>query len=137
MNEAINSILLDLLYACLIALVPVAIAGVRAFAKYATEYFVSKTRSEQASSIIVDVTKFATDAVTYTMQTYVDTLKAQGKFDADAQEIAFQKSFSAAKSFISDEYRELFESVYGNLDDYLKIVIEAKVQELKLTKGTK
>ena len=132
MHDTLNTVLLDLLYVFLIGVIPVLIQAVKVLAKHVTAYYNSKTKNEQLKSVLDTITKFTTEAVTYTMQTYVDSVKNDGKFNKESQAIAFDKAMSSAKEFISDEYKELFESVYGNLEDYLAILIEAKVKELKL-----
>jgi hypothetical protein len=136
MSETLNGILLNLLYAFLIAAIPICGAGIKAVSAKVVEYYTTKSKSEQLNNILVDITNFGADAVTYVMQTYVDSLKKQGKFDEEAQKEAFNMAMESAKQFISDESQELFESVYGNLEDYLEMVIEAKVKELKMKQNT-
>ncbi|MDR2046518.1 MAG: hypothetical protein LBP79_01205, partial [Clostridiales bacterium] len=63
--------------------------------------------------------------------TYVDTLKAQGVFDADAQKAALEQALSAAQSSISADAKTIFAANVGNLDDWLTTAVEAAVKASK------
>ena len=67
------------------------------------------------------------DCVLATSQTYVDTLKKQGKFDEEAQKIAFQKSFEAVMLILNDDAKEYLSNIYGDLTTYVTQLIEAEV----------
>ena len=47
-----------------------------------------------------------TDCVIATNQTYVEALKAQGAFDAEAQKVAFQKTLDAILAILTDDAKE-------------------------------
>ena len=72
------------------------------------------------------------DAVLHVNQTYVDSLKASGKFDKDAQNEAFNKAYSEAINLISDGTKEIIEEVYGSFDEWLKSKIESSVKRAKI-----
>lgn len=74
-----------------------------------------------------------TKAVQTTFQTYVDTLKAQGKFDKEAQLTALQKSKDTAAALITDEAKKAISEVYGDFDKWLVATIETLVREDKKT----
>ena len=71
------------------------------------------------------------DCVLATSQTYVDTLKKQGKFDEEAQKIAFQKSYDAVMLILNDEAKEYLSNIYGDLTTYVTQLIEAEVNRNK------
>ena len=71
------------------------------------------------------------DCVSATTQTYVSTLKAEGKFDAEAQKIAFTKTFDAVMAILTDEAKEYLTNIYGDLEIYLTAKIEAEVKAQK------
>ena len=71
------------------------------------------------------------DCVSATTQTYVSTLKAEGKFDAEAQKIAFTKTFDAVMAILTDEAKEYLTNIYGDLEVYLTAKIEAEVKAQK------
>ena len=56
-----------------------------------------------------------TECVMATTQTYVDTLKKEGKFDGEAQKIAFSKTFDAVLAVLNDDAKEYFKSVEAQI----------------------
>lgn len=74
-----------------------------------------------------------TSCVVATNQTYVETLKAQGKFDAKAQEIAFQMTSSAVIEILSDDAKIYLTTAVGDLNTYITKKIEAEVNGNKIT----
>lgn len=74
-----------------------------------------------------------TKAVQTTFQTYVDALKAQGKFDKEAQLTALQKAKDTATALITDEAKRVIAEAYGDFDKWLASTIETLVREDKRT----
>lgn len=72
-----------------------------------------------------------TTCVSATTQTYVDALKKQGKFDAEAQKVAFQRTYDAVIATLTDEAKEYLTVVYGDLTAFLTARIEAEVKAQK------
>lgn len=66
-----------------------------------------------------------------TTQTYVDSLKKEGAFDADAQKVAFSKTYTNVMKILSEEAKEYLTEALGDLEAYVYNRIEANV---KLTK---
>ena len=66
-----------------------------------------------------------------TNQTYVDSLKAKGTFTVEAQKEAFENTYYAVTELLSDELNNFIETSYGDVENYLTTLIEAKVNELK------
>lgn len=77
-----------------------------------------------------------TNVVTSTNQTYVDSLKAQGKFDAEAQKKAFEMSYNTILSILGEEVRTYLSEVLGDLDEYIRTAIERQVSLGKLIPST-
>ena len=71
------------------------------------------------------------DCVLSTTQTYVEALKKAGKFDADAQKIAFTKTYTNVMAILSKDAKKYLEETIGDLETYVYNKIEA---EVKLTK---
>ena len=67
------------------------------------------------------------NCVAATSQTYVDSLKAQDKFDAEAQKIAFNKTYETVLLLLTDEVKEYITMAYGDLKTYLTAKIEAEI----------
>lgn len=86
-----------------------------------------KVENEVAQKYINMALDTIAECVVATNQTYVDSLKAQGKFDAEAQKVAFQKTFDNVLLLLTDEAKEYLAAVYGDLNNYLTTRIEAQV----------
>ena len=71
-----------------------------------------------------------TQYVLATIQTYVDSLK-KGAFDADAQKVAFTKTYTNVMKILSTKTKEYLTEVLGDLEAYIYNRIEANI---KLTK---
>ncbi len=70
-----------------------------------------------------------------TNQTYVDALKAQGKFDAEAQKVAFQMTYDSVIKTLGTEAQKYLSEAVGDLNIYIKNAIEANVNVNKVTQG--
>jgi hypothetical protein len=71
------------------------------------------------------------DCVLSTTQTYVEALKQEGKFDANAQKIAFTKTYTNVMAILNKDAKKYLEEAIGDLETYVYNKIEA---EVKLTK---
>lgn len=69
--------------------------------------------------------------VSATTQTYVDALKKQGKFDANAQKVAFQMTLEAVMSVLTEEAKIYLTNIYGDLSAFIASKIEAEVKAQK------
>ncbi len=69
--------------------------------------------------------------VSATTQTYVDSLKKQGKFDGEAQKEAFKMTYDAVIATLTDEAKEYLVAAYGDLTAFLTARIEAEVKAQK------
>lgn len=67
------------------------------------------------------------NCVIATNQTYVDTLKAEGKFDGEAQKIAFQKTYDSVMAILSEDAKIYLNEAIGDLQAYIINQIEAQV----------
>ena len=111
-----------------------------ALSGFAVAWLRKKTQEITANINDATVRKYvdlASDAVTKavqtTFQTYVDALKAQGKFDKEAQLTALQKAKDTATALITDEAKRVIAEAYGDFDKWLASTIETLVREDKRT----
>jgi hypothetical protein len=127
---------LDLLYdifkVCIIPLLGLLTTFVIRLLDKKSEEAKAKTDNETYKKYITMLTDTITDCVTATNQTYVDALKAQGKFDAEAQKAAFDQTYKAVLTILSDEEKKYLTSVVGDLNIYITNKIEAVVNTNKI-----
>lgn len=71
------------------------------------------------------------DCVLATTQTYVEALKKEGKFDLDAQKIAFTKTYENVMAILADEAKQYLQTAIGDLSAYVENMIEAEVNRNK------
>ena len=76
---------------------------------------------------MVMLTQTISDCVIATNQTYVESLKQQGKFDLDAQKEAFNLTKDAVLSILSEEAQVYLSTAVGDLNAYITKKIEAEV----------
>ena len=70
-----------------------------------------------------------------TNQTYVETLKAQGKFDAEAQKEALKKTYDAVMAILTEDAINYLKEVLGDFDAYVNTMIESQVNMQKTIVG--
>ena len=88
----------------------------------------NKVDSDTADKYIAMLTDTITNCVVATNQTYVDALKKEGKFDAAAQEIAFQLTKEAVLEILNEESKNYLSALYGDLDKFISYKIESEVK---------
>lgn len=70
-----------------------------------------------------------------TNQTYVETLKAQGKFDAEAQKEALKKTYDAVMAILTEDAINYLKEALGDFDAYVNTMIESQVNMQKTIVG--
>ena len=98
-----------------------------------SEEIKTKTDNEMLDKYLSMLAETITKCVIATNQTYVETLKKQGKFDEEAQKIAFQKTYEAVIAIINDDAVEYLTAAMGDFETFLMESIEAEVNENKGT----
>ena len=78
-----------------------------------------------------EVVDMVVNVVQSTNQVMVDTLKNKGEFTQEAAIEAFNKSKETALKMLSDDAALIIEDVYGDVSEYLDVLIEATVRDLK------
>ena len=86
---------------------------------------------QDTSRTKLSVTQLTQNAVVYVSQVFVDDCKKSGNFDKEAQAKAFNMAKTAALNMISDNAKKYIEKYCGDLDEWLKIQIEAAVKTNK------
>ena len=76
-------------------------------------------------------TDIVVNAVRSVFQTYVESLKASGSFNAEAQLIALNKAKDIALEQMTDEVKEFISKNYGSVDAWLTTTIESTINLIK------
>lgn len=87
----------------------------------------AKTNNELYNKYIDMLEQTIINCVIATNQTYVDALKAEGKFDVEAQKIAFQKTYDSVMAILSEDAKSYLNEAIGDLQTYIINQIEAQV----------
>lgn len=87
----------------------------------------TKTNNELYNKYIDMLNQTVTNCVMTTQQTYVDSLKKQGKFDLEAQKKAFEDTYKAVLELLPSEARNYLQSISLDLNEYIKSMIETRV----------
>jgi hypothetical protein len=87
-----------------------------------------KTNDETAKKYLDMLNETISNAVLATTQTYVESLKKQGKFDAEAQKIAFQQTYEAVMRVLTADAIKYITASVGDLETYITNKIEADVK---------
>ena len=95
--------------------------------KVKTQTIVSSIDNEIAEKYVKMLSDTITDCVIATNQTYVDNLKKENAFTAEAQEQAFQQTYNAVMNILSEEAQMYLSEIYGDLQKYITQKIEAEV----------
>lgn len=77
------------------------------------------------------VIKTVLNCVVAVNQTFVDSLKRRGEFNADAAREAFEMCKNMALKILSEDAKNIIANIYGNVDEYLDILIESTVNQVK------
>lgn len=117
---------------CVIPLLGVLTMYLVQFIKMKSQEIADKTDSELADKYIQMLTDTITTCVIATNQTYVESLKKQGKFDAEAQKEAFNLTYNAVMAVLTDEAKHYLAAIYGDLTAYITTRIEAEVNVSKI-----
>jgi hypothetical protein len=119
----------------IISLVALVITAVVSILSIKVHAYLETLKNDKIRSVVVNsydhLSKVAEDAVLYVKQTLVDDLKKNGCLSSDAMELVME----AAKSYIFQNTAlavlEVMEEEFGDLDDVVRSLIEAKVGKLK------
>lgn len=62
-----------------------------------------------------------------TNQTYVNSLKDQGKFDAEAQQKAFNQTYESIINILGQDAISYLNNIFGDLNQYISSKIESEI----------
>lgn len=87
----------------------------------------AKSAPSEYSEIIYGLENIVNKAVITTNQTFVNELKKQGKFDKEAMEAAYNKTFNSIVASLSQSFFEYIDEEAIDIDTLLKNMIETSV----------
>lgn len=94
-------------------------------------YLNSKIKDANAKILLTTATDIVINAVRSVFQIYVDSLKASGSFDAQAQTQALTKAKDIVLSQMTDEVKNFIDKNYGSIDAWLTTNIESTINLIK------
>ena len=87
----------------------------------------AKTENDKADKYIDMLAETISACVIATNQTYVEVLKKQNAFTAEAQKEAFNLTYNAVMSILTDDAKDYLAEIYGDISAYITNKIEAEV----------
>ena len=112
---------------CLIPLLAILTKYLVAWIQVKTKELTDTKDNEMFTKYMTLLSDTVIDCVVATNQTYVNTLKEQGRFDAEAQKEAFNKTYEAVMRILTDDAKKYLGEVLGDLDLYINTLIESQV----------
>lgn len=121
------SLLYQILEVCIIPLLGLATAYLIKFINVKSTEIKNKVDNDNADKYIQMVTETISACVIATNQTYVEALKKQNAFTAEAQKEAFQLTYNAVMTILTDDAKRYLAEIYGDVAAYITTKIEAEV----------
>ena len=90
-----------------------------------------KSDNEKVDKYLDMLNVTITNAVLATTQTYVEALKGKNAFDKEAQQKAFDMTYNAVMSVLTEEAKKYLATAVGDLNLYVTNQIEATVKMTK------
>lgn len=88
-------------------------------------------KSDTQARYLKKVGELVRAAVVQVQQTYVEDMKAAGKFDSELQKVAFQKARDAVLYMLNEETKKIVIDAVGDFDVYIRNKIEEAVSDIK------
>lgn len=139
MEPTVLELLSKIFEVCVIPLLGVLTTFVIAYLKAKKEEILAKVsanktqeQQELMSKYLNMVEETVRNCVLATNQTYVDSLKAEGKFDAEAQKVAFNKTLNAVLAILNEDAKNYLTQIFGDLNVFLSNLIESQVNINKI-----
>ena len=122
-----TELLIQIFEVCIIPLLGVLTTFAIKFINTKTNEISEKVYNETQQKYLIMLNDTIIECVIATTQTYVESLKKQNQFDAEAQKKAFDETYKAVVAILTDEAKEYIAEAVGDLDLYITQKIEATV----------
>lgn len=123
--------LMELLQILLTIFIPVITSVLTVFVKKWVDKYIEKVSNDGIKELILEGTDIILDAVDYTQQTYVESLKSTQSFDITAQKEALNIAKDRAFTLMSRDIINAIENRYGEINTYIETVIESAIAQSK------
>lgn len=125
------NILQQIFELCIIPLLAIITRSLVIYISTKKDELKNKTDNELAKKYLDLLNETIANCVIATNQTYVEALKKENAFTADAQKAAFEKTYQAVIATLSEEAQKYLPEVVGDLQTYITQKIEASVNQNK------
>lgn len=125
-------LLYEILQVCVIPLLGVLTAYIVKFINMKSVEIQANVDNDMADKYIAMVADTVSACVIATNQTYVEALKKNNAFTAEAQKEAFTLTYNAVMAILTDEAKEYLAEIYGDVAAYITNKIEAEVNISKI-----
>ena len=125
-------LLYQILEVCVIPLLGVLTAYLVKYIKIKSAEIQATVDNNTADKYIALLSDTITACVIATNQTYVEALKKNNAFTAEAQKEAFKLSYDAVMAVLTEEAEKCLSEIYGDLAAYITTKIEAEVNLSKI-----
>ncbi len=122
----------EILQVCVIPLLGVLTAYIVKFINAKSVEIQHNVDNDNADKYIAMVTDTISACVIATNQTYVEALKKQNSFTAEAQKEAFQLTYNAVMAILTEDAKKYLAEIYGDVAAYITNKIEAEVNISKI-----
>ena len=126
------TLLYQVLEMCVIPLLGILTAYVVKFINAKSLEIQNKVNNDTADKYIAMLDDTICACVIATTQTYVESLKKENAFTKEAQKEAFNLTYGAVMSVLTDEAKSYLTEIYGDLTAYITNKIEAEVSLNKI-----
>lgn len=125
-------LLYQILEVCIIPLFGILTAYIVKYINAKSGEIQNKVDNDTADKYISMLADTISACVIATNQTYVEALKKENAFTAEAQKEAFNLTYNAVMAVLTDEAKEYLTAIYGDLTTYITNKIEAEVNMSKI-----
>jgi hypothetical protein len=126
------TLLYQILEVCVIPLLGILTAYVVKFINAKSLEIQNKVDNDTADKYIAMLDDTICACVIATTQTYVDSLKKENSFTKEAQKEAFNLTYNAVMSVLTNDAKSYLTEIYGDLTAYITNKIEAEVSLNKI-----
>ena len=96
-----------------------------------TSFFNNKIKDKKVAKWTTDIFTICSNAVMTVFQSFVETLKKEGKFDKAAQQEAKERAYTIIMTQLTPELQEYIQSNFGDMKEYIMNLIESIIYSLK------